>query len=1529
MKSLIKNQPKIIMENSSSSVIGPQTQAQWIKSVQSGTPNVSALTKSTTARYDVKSIPAPSSPFSVQPSSPSRSSTPSIGPGSFIGGHPIQLSEAVKIISNAPAKNPKFSDTLTPELQKAYKERLDNMDTSSYQNELLGKRAKIDQGGYTGKFMGAIKDFGAGVVAPAVTMEAAIGKKLGFTASMGDVQDAQEAVLQAAYKQIDVKQYTEARETYNSYLKLKLDGMSDHDVITATSDHPLITSAIHGLAVGTAQFFVLKDLPLLSQLGKAMEGVAEGVGAATIMGDLGLPAAKAITSRYGMSLAKMAVSMAGEIPAGSVIPALNFDYKNRPLSELPKEIAVDLAMLIPSAFLLHGAGYAGVAAVRGAREPVMQAVGAANEVVIKGAAKVMGMLKALRVPFSPGMAPALERAAMQEENNIFTPILNSLSSDERLAFKSHFQQQRFNQESESRMIEMRGGKKGRPGIDFAEPLPEPPKDVTPVLDAPPTRPEQKMKKVGTARVEVATASMREFREGNRKVSIEKAKAVEVAAQNRWAQMAANIKGFREGLQEGRVNTKADILEYQEALERQIIDSLPPEYRGRALPLIKRATTVTQLSKAVERLDQIVRNVKISELGLGVERGGIKRTARGSIKTILDPRIQPYEDLMRNFPELRDKIDPTWDPPSIVEPMNPPALQVWFHDLMGDAVASKVEAGMEAANTSILDQFGSARDLPKTHDLLKTYAPTVDNQTTKAGEAAKEWLLRNFKEKGSAETTRFSKYLLMKSMMDNIDNAIPNGKSDALGIPSNPSAEWLQAAIAEIETPEFAQASKEFTALYAKFSLQPLIDSGRLTLAQAQEWVQKFPNYLPSAFEKYMAADEGIPFDKHYNFGAADYLTERKGGQGLEQNANFFNLFMRSAKRAITDKYSDEVASTMREELGLKPLKTFNGETGRTYYQAIVDGELLTFDAQDLVAGQVPALKGQRVLYSSYDQQAFLVTKELRDMIVNEKPSTPAVQRVVGRLTRTWQMFTTSLNMAWALVSNPTKDFSTSLMYTKHATADMLKAQLTSIRDGVTDALFQGNITQNLEGKFEIDDAALNAIKNPYKKFMNYLYEKANTPGWQDRVYRGPERGSDLGSFFADMARNDRGNKEFNIKTLDPRFINNPYIRGAVKLKNNTIGVLIDSMLDLGAFMEAIPRRANENLTYDLTGNPVRASVDSMEGTLNFRQQGTSPLIGGSRAYLPYTYTQIKGFSKYISFIFKGMDKYDKAGNLVPMPASQRAQRILTLSVAPSIALWFYNKSMGVYDRMDAYTRSNYWPIPTGANHVDEYGSVNPIVVMVRMNEEQSYVANIVYGLMDHYIAQDPQAFNRIGMGKLSSWAMAKLPGYVRVYQEMDANYSNYRQQPIEPLYMAKYPEENRRFKGTTDAGEVMGRVLGVSPIKGDYWIQETAPAVYSFIRAWNRADSGNRALAIGKALHILSEPTTFFTDKDLEKQKNLIKAQANADMKNKQATPEQRIRANNRITKELNVLEEMIIARFRLRVEHPLRGKIINLPKKK
>ncbi len=219
--------------------------------------------------------------------------------------------------------------------------------------------------------------------------------------------------------------------------------------------------------------------------------------------------------------------------------------------------------------------------------------------------------------------------------------------------------------------------------------------------------------------------------------------------------------------------------------------------------------------------------------------------------------------------------------------------------------------------------------------------------------------------------------------------------------------------------------------------------------------------------------------------------------------------------------------------------------------------------------------------------------------------------------------------------------------------------------------------------------------------------------------------------------------------------------------------------------------------------------------------------------------------------------------------------------------------------------------------------------MVRMNEEQGYTAQLTYALLDHFIAKDPQAFNRMGMGSLASNLFAKLPGWARVYSEMDANYSSYRQQPIEPTYLQKYPMENRRFAGTTAAGEMMGKMLGVSPIKGDYWIQETAPAIYSLVRLFNRSNTGNRTMAIGEALHILSEPTTFFGDQDLENQKNLINAQARADMRNTHATPEQRKVASVRMQAQLKQLNDIITAKLRLRAEHPLKGTIINLPPKK
>ncbi len=1390
------------------STFGPQTREQFLSSVKTNSVDTSKLQQSSTVfQWNTdngvaaipKTSPTPVSSFPMSfatkpivASGRSSANTMS-GAGVTLMDHPVQLKEAVKQLCSEP--EPTFESSLPEEARKIYTQRV---------TDFASRNPAIQVGQEIGQMA---KD---AFVKPVKMVASAI------TGSGKEQEEKDSATLQMVQSLMDQKKYGLARSVYDQYAVSKINQMSDLELMNLKAEHPVISDLAHGAGVMTMQFVALRNAPFLKQLGNALEtkvattlGIASSsaktaTAVADVTGGTTGFGVKAL-SKVSRGMVKMASTLAGDLPANFLIPALNFDYEHRPLQELPAQVLTDTAILVPTVLLFHTAG-AGLS--YGIKETV------------QAASKVAAMMRALRIPLSKEAGIAFERGVMGEADNAFSRIVQVLPEADRVALTNHFTEQRMTAEGER----------------FATRL----------------NPERS-----------PSFSMGESRLAGK----------------------TGPKGVGGEVPKPNENVKPNTQLEKDAL----------------LPEISPAEAA-----AMTRVGRSPAGTVARSLDLQVVRGGVK-------------------GLIAN-------------PPPEVELIQPYERSIWFRNLLEIPFKKKgvdaINRALTKASTEIYSSLTPVKNLERTWAAVKQFPKQTSAAIGKAVGELDDFFKRNFVDRAQAD--EFARYRALKMMASRADQGFTNPGSSVLAIPNNPSAEWISTALADMEsrTPALRGINEEFNSLYSRYTLDQY--KGRIPDPVLDEWKQKYPDHMSFFYRKYMQDSGGNPNGKSYNFTARDYLTAIRGGEGLELSANIYDTTVRSFQRAISDRFTDDIARTVREELGVKPLKMYESASGRTKYQALLDGQLKDFDAVDLEGDLVPGLEGQRLLYSKYDNQAFLVPKSISDLIKNQREKTPAILAAFSNLTHRWQDLTTTYRASFALISNPIKDLEFGMVNTDYAVKDFLGSYLTSARDLLAATLYKDNPIQMkrlMDGSFALDDSFMTTAKGKLQTALNWMANKVGTEGWEQFVDDFNASGGSQGGYITTRTKLDSTEKgfwkalgtvftgkdaEYSLSSVDPKFVANSGIRNFVRLKNGVMALIFDNIASIGSFLEKIPRAAETKLALRSGGKSLQvAGTAGSDITLDFTEQGSSSAVKWIRAFFPYRFTAFRGNIK----LAKAAVGKGRGG----LAAAIAARRILMGIVTPAIGTWYMAKKAGIWDRSDQTLQDNYWIIPTGMTYTDEYGNVNPVILTPRMGEMSQNIAPLIFMMLDHFYAKDPSAFNRVDPGNVVQNASAAVTPILRTPVELAFNQSAFYNSEIDPL-SKDLPVELRRYKGTTDLGTMVSNATGLSPIQGDYALQSLLPAPFDYYKMLTK-EKGEKPvwLSVGEALKIIQDPSIFYKDMELTKQRTAILDQIKKTARAKNATPPERAAATRKLWTMMKELNDLIQYREEQKKANPLVPNNVNV----
>lgn len=1313
--------------------------------------------------------------------------------GSTLMSSPAKIGKVVKAISEIPVdRKPTYADSLSGETLKAYTARLE----------------AINSRGFGGQVAKEMFDMGTDATVKPVKQIASW--------LQGKPADQEDRDMMTHINALTTqKKYDLARAELDSYGVRKINSMSDHDLLSLNAEHPLIESMAHQSGVFTMQFTLLRNAPLLKSLGDQM---SVGAGKAILNGMEASPTvANVVSSRAGMGFAKLAVQLAGDIPANSVIPALNFDYANRPISELPKETLHNLALMVPMAIGFHVAGMGIGATMKklGINVPVVSGPDFADMVpkndvdTIKAATKVMGVAQALRLPINNNTGRALESAAMDEGDNAFTRILNALPKEKSI-LAEHFKSVRMAMNAEERMLAL-----SNTSQQFSTPFGE----------------------------------------------------------NRMA----GLKTTGDGLNDG-----------------------PNAVTPTVMP-----TKVFEKSSPMDVITPAESNfmTRIARESIAKAKGG---PIRNALKAVVKNPV----------PEL-----------DIVQP---PMRSIWFKTFLDD-LAPEWKIGTKAGQAAtsfmqkIVDQLEPVRDMKKTYNLLKAFPKTVSQKTTMAWQELGDIYNRNLSN--IDEVRQLHKYEILLQMKSRADLGLSNPGSIELGIPNNiPSAD-IETMIREVETPALKKVHAELKAWDAKNILNNLVESSRITPQVAKEWMTKYPDHISFMYEKYMQNGDGLP-GKSFDYTARDYLKPIKGGANLNVNSNLFDVRMRSASRAISDLHADEIAGSLRKELGVTPVKVTELSNGKRSYSALSNGRVLEFDANDLIANQVPELKGQRILYSQFDKQAFLVPEQIYNVVKNIHPKIGPIQRTFARMTSLWRDLTTTYNPAFAVITNPSRDIQNAILLTDHSARDFLGAYMQTARDVIADALYRDPSKAP-----EVSAGLMSTIAREAQSAKNWVAKKIGTEGFESFMDTFKESGGAQGGYYAfrssvpgeetsglgALKKWVTGSTEqFSLTKVNTKFIGNSVIRNGVRV-GNAISMPFQSIRELGEFFEKLPRGAEFRLSLAKTGDASEAAAKASDITVDFHKSGE--WFKQVKNLFPFSNANLQG---NVNLLSAATGNKSVGGMNKVAGAALFGARAIGAIIAPSIGLWWLRKQMGVEDTTDAQTKAGYYVIPTGMTYVDEYNQQLPVTVTVRKGEAAQYLTPPIESMLNYFYSQDPSAFNGMKASTITQKLLSSLTAFIRVPIEINTNHSFYYQQPIVPPNMQKQPTELQNYRNTSYLGKKLGDVLGISGIEGDYVIKNLAPAIYKYYTAIGKPTDKNTLMMLGGLFSIIQTPTTYFEDQALQKQQKDIIDQMKQVGRARYATPEERTKAVQRLLKASQDLQTQIRARVRIRNENPLQYNPVN-----
>ena len=297
------------------------------------------------------------------------------------------------------------------------------------------------------------------------------------------------------------------------------------------------------------------------------------------------------------------------------------------------------------------------------------------------------------------------------------------------------------------------------------------------------------------------------------------------------------------------------------------------------------------------------------------------------------------------------------------------------------------------------------------------------------------------------------------------------------------------------------------------------------------------------------------------------------------------------------------------------------------------------------------------------------------------------------------------------------------------------------------------------------------------------------------------------------------------KSINNRMVNEMAYDPSMKYKiekwskTNPVGKLITKLLSINRAVEEAPRlyefyRARNKHTVTSKDGKTRTVYDNSiheagrrarDITTNFALTGSSQLFKESMAMIPFFNATLQGQASLLRAFNRDRTTF--------------AARTAAYIVAPTIALWAYNRNQDWYRELPTYERMNHWFIRVGNS-----------LLRIPKPEFLGYMAGgCVEAMLNYYADNDTEALE--GMGVLDIAKAATPSGFPTAalpILEWATNYSFFKGRNIVSVWDLDKAPELQYNVYTSEVAKGLGKIFGASPLKIDNTIKDVTGSMGAF-----------------------------------------------------------------------------------------------------
>jgi len=253
-------------------------------------------------------------------------------------------------------------------------------------------------------------------------------------------------------------------------------------------------------------------------------------------------------------------------------------------------------------------------------------------------------------------------------------------------------------------------------------------------------------------------------------------------------------------------------------------------------------------------------------------------------------------------------------------------------------------------------------------------------------------------------------------------------------------------------------------------------------------------------------------------------------------------------------------------------------------------------------------------------------------------------------------------------------------------------------------------------------------------------------------------------------------------------------------------ILKDVLTTAGTYSEQSTRLAEYALAKKKGKSSAEAALDSRDVTLDFERMGKT-----ARA--------INEVVPFFAVAINAMDRFAEMHNPRNPALFKRALTIGAGMAMASLSLWMINKDDEDYKAIEDWKRDLFWLIPTKPFGLEK--TFGPFIRIAKPPLWGQLYGSTMERWADSLYNHDPLAFEGFAS---TIWQQAVPPmamQAMRPWNEIQSNYNDFTDRPIESQAMQRVSPENRYTASTSEAAKKMSKAfksigIEISPVKVEH-----------------------------------------------------------------------------------------------------------------